>query len=264
MENDKKTLKLIINLDAALASFQISVQHRIDFLTIASAGAAAVSERDYGKREFFSFFTAPNHRQSLESAREEFRSWCVMNSFKETIDHLSGFLEESRTALALARLGPRFKGRDLTRVNVHERAAFNSLGLPEKIARLRRDFHVSSKLEAHIVSLNRLRNCLVHRLGIVAPKDAGKGGSLSVKWRAMELVAKGEETAQEVVVHPDVPLREASTLHMRFIDRERQFPLGEKVRLGAAEHHQMMFTFSMFALEISQQVKIRAIPDTHA
>jgi hypothetical protein len=57
-----------------------------DYFAMKLAGLrhALAESADYDRREFFTLFTAPNHRHLLDAAREEFRSLCLMNSLRRS------------------------------------------------------------------------------------------------------------------------------------------------------------------------------------
>jgi hypothetical protein len=168
---------------------------------------------------------------------------------------VGAFLEECRTIAALYRLHGNCTGADWNKATIEDKKKFHELGLPAKIERLRKEFGVASKFEDHVLSLNRARNCLVHRLGIVSPKDVSAKGVLVVTWHALNLVAIDTATKRETVLGEPTRLESESTIAARFGPYRREFQVGNRISFTRDEHKHTMLTFYMFALKIVQALE---------
>jgi hypothetical protein len=246
-------INIDVNLPALLGKLQVELQRLSDLTTIGLVGTPKVEEADYREpRDFAALQIASDKRMSLSKAREEFQTWCLKNSFTEAIDLLSAFLEECRTIAALFRLHGACTGSDLNKAYIEDAKKFHELGFPKKIEHLRNEFGIASKFEDHVLSLNRARNCLVHRLGIVSPKDVDSGGRLVVTWHSLNLIAIDNSTGRETILVEPTVLESESRIAARVGPYQREFRVGDRILFDRNEHKHTVFTFYVFALEIVQ------------
>jgi hypothetical protein len=249
-------INIDVNLPALLGKLQVGLQRLGDLVIIGLVGSPKVEESDYREpREFASLQIASNERMSLSKAREAFRTWCLKNSFTEAIDLVSAFLEDCRTIAALFRLRGTCTGTDLNKVYIEDAKKFHEFGFPAKIEHLRKDFGIASQFEDHVVSLNRARNCLVHRLGIVSPKDINASGRLVVTWHSLNLIAIDNSTGRETILVEPTVFESESQIAARIGPYRREFRIGDRILFDRNEHKHTVFTFYVFALELVQTLE---------
>ena len=132
----------------------------------------------------------------------EAQRWYLCTAFRDAIELLNVFLDQGRLLCALfpSAAQGKIKADDYNRIVGKEARQFHRLGLPDKLKKLRQDFGVASELEGHVLSINTVRNCLVHRLGIVADQDVDANGELVLLWRTSDLVAQNPDGTQELSI----------------------------------------------------------------
>ena len=242
-----------VNLAEALAKLQVKLQRLVDLPAVGILGVQKVDEAEYQVGPFSeSFHIASDGRVPFSSVKDEFTDWCLKNSFTEAIDSMNAFLEECWLFASIFRLsaGAATAGQ-WDNIWNKKRSNFHWKGVPEKIKILRRDFGVQSELEPHILSLNKARNCLVHRLGTVGPDDITGDEKLVIKWFAVRMLIVDKTTGEETpVAEQREPTRNESNLVARVGLFEKHFALGEKVRFSSSELAYTMYTFYRFAGEL--------------
>jgi hypothetical protein len=251
-------LNVQVNLPASLAKLQIKLQRLIDLPSIGIVGVRKVDESEYQAGPFKeSFQIASDGRVAYPEVKEEFVGWCLKNSFTEAIDCMNAFLEECRLLAALFRLGPGTATVDQwDRIWNEEKSGFHWKGFPEKIKILREEFGIQSQFEAHVLTLNQARNCLVHRLGIVGSEDVTEDEKLVIKWFAVRMLIIDKVTGEETpIAGQKEPTKNESNLVSRIGLFEKRFAIGEQVRLSSNELAYTMYTFYRFALELLQVVE---------
>ena len=251
-------LNVQVNLPASLAKLQIKLQRLVDLPSVGIVGVRKVDESEYQAGPFKeSFQIASDGRVPYPEVKEEFVDWCLKNSFTEAIDCMNAFLEECRLLAAVFRLGSGTATvGQWDQIWNEERRNFHSEGFPRKIEILREEFRIQSRLEDHAISLNKARNCLVHRLGIVGPKDATGDGNLVVKWFAVRMFLVDKVTGEETPIADQVePTKNESNLVAKVGLFEKRFAVGEKVQFSPNELAYTMFTFYRFALELLQALE---------
>jgi len=105
-------------------------------------------------------------------------------------------------------------------------------------------------------SLDAIRNCIVHRGGVVGDGDANRRGEFATTWRRTTLVVDGEPI-------PSLPfvVNAGQMLSVRFEDRVRSWHVGETVQLTANDCQDMAFTLSYFLLRSEDSSPLGARKD---
>jgi len=88
---------------------------------------------------------------------------------------------------------------------------FGKKDFPTKIKEFKIHHSNTIDFEDHVTSLNKARNCFVHRLGVVSNLDTNNNNNLTVKWRAFRIDEK------------------------KFIDIERNYEIGTTIILDYQE-----------------------------
>jgi len=117
--------------------------------------------------------------------------------------------------------GAEFTGEEWKQRVVGKGKCFHRRGLPYKLRFLSEEhgLSVSRELQEQVLSLNRARNCLVHRAGVVsAQHDANDSGKLRVFWRKSELIASGP-AGERPVTESNPILAGGESLLLRFCSR---------------------------------------------
>src|SRR4030043_1049828 len=224
MENNsspqlKKTLR--IDFNSLIGNLQANLQHLSDLVLFGNATVLVAQEKDYNNSSaFFHFQPAQNQKYDFNQAKERFGQWCLVNSFEDAVDYLHCFLDECYTVCEILRSGQ----NNLIQLKLFHwilnigKSKFHKQGLPDKIKRLKDVYRVYSNMEDQILSLNRVRNCLVHRLGIVGQQDVDLNNVLTAKFKQMQLLAISPNKDQEVIISEPTNVEGGWTVAVRFND----------------------------------------------
>lgn len=236
---------------------------------------------------------------NVTEIRKAFANWVVACGLRELIEEFSGALEESRQILAVWALGSgEIRAEDWNEKIVAEAKRFHRLGLPDKLAFLQTQYQVAlpPDKEKDLISLNRARNCLVHREGIIslqdlpvtkeqfdnalmdrrrrfpdekwtnqqiidALKDAGLQPSLEVTWPRFELFT--EKDGVESIIDPRArtPVEGGSMLSLRMVKERAEFEFGSVIRLSADAVSDIGYALlnTAFALRDAVEARGRAL-----
>ena len=124
---------------------------------------------------------------------------------------------------------------------------------------------VSSRLKApldvrdHILSINKVRNCLEHRHGIIRQKDINNSAknALVMMWRRMKVFY--EKDGKEIEVRRGVETQGPAAVMSRFEDTTKVFKLGDRIQLSVDEFNEVMFTCNLLGQDIIS--KLPDLPD---
>lgn len=244
-------VRVHIDLVALQANFFRRLQHQLDVIKLLEASAKSVTEAQVAEQvEFGRFVPAYGAQLPHEAARAEALDWLLRAFLRDAIESTGLFLDECLgcCALMLASSKGRLRGDEADRLfNVLPRIN-HRLHLPQKLEKLQREFGVATRFDRHVLSLNRARTCVVHRLGNVTELDVDASGSLTVIFQRADLVAVGQVTGAELRLEAGITVPEESMVEMRFVDHERTFAVGSKLTLDAREIYETIVTLWRFGV----------------
>jgi hypothetical protein len=115
---------------------------------------------------------------------------------------------------------------------------------------------VVTRFNSHVLSLNRARTCVVHRLATVSPLDIDDSGALKIEFQRVQFVARGQDSGTRVVLdRPGLVIPEQSMLELHFVDVALVFALGERVDLQAQGLYDIIITLWRFGVAAVQAVE---------
>lgn len=245
------TLDVHVDLRAVSGTLQRSLQRVIDLV---SFGLQSAERRTRIKEltlpgTFLHIATSENTSLTVKEARTEFKKWVVAGGLRDSVEAVSGFLEEARLACAVWSFVGRKEilGEEWNRAIADERASFHGMGLPAKLDYFDRyDRSLVPEEEATcVLSINAARNCLVHRRGVVSERDLSSDEGLLVKWVRLELIADGPDGSRALTSGDIVQAGEA--VKIRRSRQEKLFPLGASVEFTNQEFAEVCWTLMVFA-----------------
>jgi hypothetical protein len=191
-----------------------------------------------------------------DEVRPETAAWIVGCALRDFLEETSNLLEETRRMCAALT----FSGRErvpeaeLYAAVEGQRDAFDRFTFPRKVEYLREQYGdvLDARIE-HVETLVRARNCLVHRLGMVAQRDCNDGAQLVVRWRAFELHVR-EPGGREFPVTVGKTLEAGGELFMRHGPAERRFSIGDRVAFNTDDLCGIWMTLHYFAVGMAQRV----------
>ena len=257
MEETKPAMTMNINLDGLVGKLNIQLQYLSDVLKFSNTAVDNVKDQNYNDYSAFAQFnTADNQKLSYDKAKTEFQEWCLRNGFRDSVETISVFLEECHLTCALldARENCQIKIEDYNQIVSEKKKRFHKMNFPTKITFLRENFSISSSLEKHVLSLNKVRNCLVHRSGIVGQQDLNTDNELIAKLREIQFIALTPDKTNERVITGPTIMNEGEHLAVRTQDCEKHFRLGQKIDFAPLEHSNTVYTFLVFGQEIHKSI----------
>ena len=257
MEETKPVMTMNINLDGLVGKLNIQLQYLSDVLKFSNTAVDNVKEQNYN--DYYAFAqlnTANNQKLSYDKAKTKFQEWCLRNGFRDSVETISVFLEECHLACSLldARENCQIKIEDYNQIVSEKQKRFHKMNFPTKIEFLRKKFSVSSSLEEHVLSLNKVRNCLVHRSGIVNQQNTNSDNELIAKFREIQFLVLSPDRTDERIITGPTTMNEGEHLVTRNQDYEKHFGLGQKIDFTPLEHFRTVSTFFVFGKEIYNSI----------
>ena len=253
------TLNVHIDLAALQANFFRRLQHQLDVTKILQVGCTSVTAEQVAEYiEFGTFVPANGAQLPHDQAKAEANHWLLRGFLRDAIESTGLFLDEGMQICELMLLVTR---GDAKRIEVNNLLSVVSvknhrLHLPQKLDKLERMFGVSTRFNPHILSLNRARNCVVHRQATVSPMDVDENGVLKLTFQRVNFVARGQQTGTKLLIDkPGIIVLEKSVLELHFVDSELIFSTGDRMELGARELYDTIITLWRFGITLTQAVE---------
>lgn len=201
-------------------------------------------------------FDASN-QWTVEQAQVEWKTWILINGFRDVSEALGGVLEEAQSILSywqisLIQQKREVLSEDWNSIVVHRGKQFHRRTLPQKFEFLKEKhgFELNSEFVSQALSINAARNCLVHRNGQVTELDTDSSGRLVLEWRALTLEANIDGEHRQIIPPHFI---EAET-EVRIINRNhsKAFEIGELFHVNTEEFTQICWTLFTFTLSCTQ------------
>lgn len=195
-------LSVHVDLRGFKGGLQRSLQRATDMVAFglwASENASGTDNHDF-PGAFFTVSPGENVRLDFDGKKREFPGWVLANGLRDCVEAVHAFLEEARricslwTSLVHVDRMTGAEWNNWRRKEEAEASDFHAMGLPGKFDVLIGYSPIlATPLRDHILTINRGRNCLVHRQGKVTSRDTNTPEGLMVRWLKMQLIARDLE-----------------------------------------------------------------------
>lgn len=252
-----KGVEIDLNLPGLFGTYVLDVQRLVDLVSLTYVGTDQVQEVRYRQNfAFFHFYPAGSKRLELEEARNKAKQWLLGCFLTDAISATGAFLDECWKRCGAIRLGAKgvITGQELMDFQGREFRKFHANSFPDKLDHLEAEFDVGTELRRHFMSLNRTRNCLVHRQGVVGERDTNDEGELIVQWRTWQILIKCPDGTQETIIDEPGRVEAGSRVTLEEADRERVFRLGETVEFEAEELAHTAVTLTLLGRQLTEAV----------
>ncbi len=180
--------------------------------------------------------------ETLKHFKDEFKTWVEANGFRELVEAFSSFLDQLHQAC----IAIKGHSEKLALQDVYERQkSFEMQGFPNKLNVLQTAFTVGPKHVEYLKSLNKARNCLTHRRGIVGPEDMDSGNEFRVSWLGMDIYIETPSGEKHMLndIQPGLYLPEGGAVMAKMVERQRNYERGAPVLLSTRELAEICWFF---------------------
>ncbi|MCV2438184.1 hypothetical protein [Paucibacter sp. DJ2R-2] len=252
--------KLVINLDfdSSRGHFLRAIQHQLDIVTLLIAGAERVSAEEAQPQGIHNFSPAHGTELSHEEARSAGLAWLNTSFLRDSIEATDQFLGRCLSFCNAIRIAGKGNASadELEQILRLAPQRHHKMHFPKKLEELEQKYGVRPEFTAHVLSLNKVRTCLVHRLGKVSRLDTNSEDRLVAKWVTSIMVLRGLQTGRELVLTvPGQGLDEETELEMRIVEHEKMFNLGTQIVLEQYDIFSTIFTLWRFGLACADAVE---------
>lgn len=181
---------------------------------------------------------------SLTKGFEDFINGLI-KSFKETYKYLKIFTLSQEPPGTRSR---KEMEKEFQKIEID----IEKFSFPQFIEKIEKLLKRTLPLKEKILSVNQLRNCLVHRHGIVGEKDIKNSptGDLRLKWILLTFWTTKNEQQTEITYNFRKDGVIVDNLSFKTINKEKVFKQGDKISLDINEFNGIAYTCALFAKKI--------------
>jgi hypothetical protein len=208
---------------------------------------------DLSDNQGFFIYNVSDKKESPEIQRKDYKDWLIKKGIEDLIKGVN------LTLIDTYKYGLLFKSRHDIKTSNDVNKIFNlvtkktkRLGLPNLFDEIREFLNEPLFYEENILSINRIRNCLVHRNGYVTDLDLNglPNKQLTLDCKKVKLVKKNKDGEEEVLG----PFKNDGTISISFVDKQKTFNMGDKLAFDFRDFNDIVFTFSLFGQDLTNKL----------
>lgn len=246
MTDKANTQRIVVNFDAMREVAHRGVRRAALFLGLGLNAAYDKTYKEYQLTKIaqIDFIPSGADDKEITAYKDEFSVWIIGNGLRELVETFDTFLDRLYEGCLLFQLA---KGQYSRQQLKAKYKAFHYVGLSEKLVVLKQEFALEPNNPDQMISINKARNCLTHRQGIIGKPDLGTGDTFHLKWMGMDTFVK-TPNGEEIPLIPNdsregIQLENGGTVMLRFMERSRAFSNGERIILKPRELAEMCQLF---------------------
>ena len=242
-------LKIQLSSERILFNYQFELQKLLKIFNFSNSIAIAQSENAFQDiKPFLNISPLKSLNFSFDEVKVAFIDWNILNTIRDSIEYVSCFLEEVNFYCTIVNLSKRTNvtGKEFSESILKSRTAFNKAGLPDKIRYLHKKFDVHSSFDEYILSINKARNCLVHRKGIVSKVDIDHEKKLMIKWNTLRFKAVSPDGKDMKYIEQNDILSQGWKLEGWLEETYKTFNLNDKISFTHDEISDTIMTLIQF------------------
>lgn len=261
-EPEPKVVQITLNGDGVIAPVHRAVRDSLEVLGIALHAIAGADLANVppipGSRMSFGF-TGPEPPDS-EERRMAYTNWLLGKAFQELARSINEALQEAYFYVEVLNqpVGQSTWGEFLEKLQEIRRRA-NGMNFPQLLNTVGARLNTPLQFADEYQSLQKVRNCLEHRAGVVSQKDADTNGTLKLRFPTFDFVIKTPEGKEIIVADQQIFLEAGGVFAMRFVTMEKEYTIGQRVVLTPAEFQRIAQGCLRFCADLGSKLPTRTI-----
>lgn len=214
-------------------------------------------------------FNAPDLTDNEQ--RSLFQNWLLAKGFQDLARGVREMLEEAAFYLTMTEFNLGVTTADQVDAHIaNARTTAQKLNFPQLLNRVNGSLGKPIMFISEYLSLQKVRNCLEHRNGLVAAQDVDPAsGYLTLSFpRLQAFYMKGEEEVEvvpgEVIDTPETEYPSKTVdgiqIMIRRVARSCDYAIGERIHITEADFAEIAMACHLFADDLTSKLPIPSIP----
>ena len=162
-----------VDIGALLLKLQVAIQRAIEMVSFGLVATEIAPNQGMAlPAAIIQLMLAPGLNQGFDTLKHSFGNWIIANAIRDCNEALNAYLDRTQEICAVWSLkaGIKITGEEWKRRMEKDTEKFRGLPFPEKFKVLKKEyeFTIPSDLKDDVLSIYRMRNCLVHGGGIIS------------------------------------------------------------------------------------------------
>jgi hypothetical protein len=201
---------------------------------------------------------------TTEERRSFYKSWVLARGLQDLIRGINETLQEAVLYIEVLKWAPRSTTLAAIESEIGDiKLRANGLHFPALLAMVNRGLTLPLSFDSEFLSLNRARNCLEHRRGIVSEKDVDDGSTtMTLTYPAIKTyyIRNGEEISLAIgeVIDTFEPGVRGPDGHVSiFAKRENRtinYNIGDRLTISASEFYELAMACLFFADDLGSKL----------
>lgn len=244
----------LIDLDKLREIVYKGVRRTAVFMGLGINAAYDESFNKYELTDITSIQLVPSNasESEIKHFKEEFALWITMNGFRELIETFSIYLDSIFKICLLIKSTIETIEYPEKQINF-----FSKKGLEGKFTLIEEKFNIAIPYKDCILTINKARNCLAHRRGLLGVEDC-TNEKFELKWKGMELLSQnvnGETTIFDLPIPAEgYVLEKGASLCGRLGQKTISFNIGDVLRITPRDLSEICYFIMILTDEVTKEV----------
>ena len=189
--------------------------------------------------------------EGMDVKKQSFKKWLVARGFEDLVKGIEYSLREAYLYVSLfSRASELRTGEDFNEAFRDIRKRALKMHIPSMIEKIEPHLDHPLNFKDQILSINKGRNCLVHRGGLVTEKDTNdpSNSALRLYWAKLKLFY--EKEGEEIELQGQTIVEGGSTIMMRREYSEIGFNVGDSISLNYRQFNEFIVTCHLFGSDL--------------
>ena len=257
---EPREIKLTLNPQGVINPLLRAFHDAVEVVTISleAIDKANLSQPIVAKGRMHLTLTDPNPKPDADR-RTEYSNWLVAKGFQEYVRGVRATLEEAyfyNTLIVRARNSqPGMTNNwEAFRAEMNQiRKKAGNLGFPTLMREVSKNLSAPLHFEKEFLSLQKVRNCLEHRQGVVGSEDLDSGsGTLKLTFPRLRFTIEREGKEEEIGIGSVV--EKDSVLRIGFASEHREFKPADKIIITSQDFCDIGWGCWAFADELGKKL----------
>lgn len=188
--------------------------------------------------------------ESKEQIKAAYANWLLNKGFQ---DIARGVRESLEGAFLYIGLFKTFPGKTTKGKIEAIRKRANKMNFSTLLASINKELKDGLSFEEEFLSLQKVRNCLEHRDGIVTADDVNHQNKL-LRLILPRLRIFSEKDGDEIELKPNMRVEKGQLIEIKRVSRERIYKIGERIVFDAAEFHEIASACWFLSNDIAEKL----------
>lgn len=258
MTNNKQTLNVNLNPNTTINALLNKIKECSNCILFGLQTAELVNEipPEFQIKEDFFRLQIGENEEDIEIKRKHYKNWLIKKGFEDLVKGIESSLREAYfyvTCISefeeVIRAKEVIKYEDVDKI----RKKALTMHIPTMIEKIETHLDKPLDYKQQILSINKGRNCLVHRGGVVIEKDINDKieNTLKLKWVKFKFFY--EKDGEEIEVFKNAIIGsegKKTTINMKKENKTISFKMGEHIVLNYNQFNEFIVTCYYFGMDL--------------